>query len=154
MSDTTQFNNSDLIEQILTEHDSIPEINCVLIENRTFLQERKNSKTSLIRFQNALKAMPKIIDEQGKVRRPTSKGWVLKISNPFKTHTGHSVNEIENTKNLPLLKLLTRVRNEAAEIVKSVIDLPEISESDYEQLKKDFDSRIAALFQAEMNHDN
>jgi hypothetical protein len=106
-------------------------------------------------LQKALKAMPKIIDEQGQAREPNSKGWMLnKINKPFKKNTGHSVDEIDNTKNLSLVKLLTRLRNAAAEILESVIDLPEMNALGYEQLKQEFDMRIEALFQAEMNHDN
>jgi hypothetical protein len=144
-----------LIEKILEEHDSHPEINRVLTNNLTFQCERESSKSSLVRLQKALKAMPKIIDEQGQAREPNSKGWMLnKINKPFKKNTGHSVDEIDNTKNLSLVKLLTRLRNAAAEILESVIDLPEMNALGYEQLKQEFDMRIEALFQAEMNHDN
>jgi hypothetical protein len=108
---------------------------------------------SLVRLQKALKAMPKIIDERGQARRPTSSGWVLKVNKQFIKHTGHSVDEIDNTKNLSLVKQLTRLRNEAAEILESVSDLPEMSKSRYGQLKQEFDVRIEALFQAEMNYD-
>lgn len=154
MSDATQFNQN-LIEQILKEHDSYPEINRVLTNNLAFQCERENSKISLIRLQKALKAMPKIIDEQGQARKPNSKGWMLnKVNNPFNKHTGQSVDEIKNTKNLSLLKLLTRLRNKAAEILESVIDLPEISESHYKKLKQEFDLQIETLFQVEINHDN
>jgi hypothetical protein len=154
MSDATKFNQN-LIEQILKEHDSHPEIKRVLTNNLTFQCERESSKSSLVRLQKALKAMPKIIDEQGQAREPNSKGWMLnKINKPFKKNTGHSVDEIDNTKNLSLVKLLTRLRNAAAEILESVIDLPEMNALGYEQLKQEFDMRIEALFQAEMNHDN
>lgn len=97
--------------------------------------------------------MPEIIDEQGQARAANSKGWMLKINKPFKKHTGHSVDEIDDTKNLLFLKLLTRLRNKAAEFLESVIDLPEIRESHYKQLKQEFDLKIETLFQAEMNHD-
>ena len=152
MLDATQ-NNPNLIEQILKEHDSHPEINRVLANNLAFQCERENSKISLVRLKNALKSMPKVIDKQGKARKPNSKGWMLKISNLFQKYTGHSVDEIDNTKNVALVKLLTRIRHAAAEILESVIDLPEISESRYKQLKQEFDLRIESLFQAEMNHD-
>jgi hypothetical protein len=152
MLDATQFNQN-LIEQILKEHDSHPEINRVLTNNLAFQYERENSKISLIRFQNTLKAMPKIIDEQGQAREPNSKGWTLKVNKQFKKQTGQSVDEIDNIKNLSFVKLLTRLRNEAAEILESVIALPEIRESHYRQLKQEFDLRIEALFQLEMNHD-
>jgi hypothetical protein len=154
MPDTTL----NFFEKILKEHDSHPEISCVLLQNQTFQQECENAKNSLTRFKNTLKAMPPIIDEHGvnngKERKPTHGGWIIKFNKQFKKHTELSVDEIVQTKNLPLLKLLTQVRNEAAEILKSVTDLAQISESDYEQLKKDFDVRIAALLQAEMNNDN
>lgn len=153
MLDATQFNQN-LIEQILKEHDSRPEINCVLTKNRAFQFERENSKISLIRFQNAVKAMPKIIDEQGQAREPNRKGWVIKFNKQFQKNTGHGVDEIDDTKNILLVKLFTQLRNEAAEILESVGDIPEISESRYKQLKQKFDVRIKALFQAEMNHDN
>ena len=61
---------------------------------------------------------------------------------------------MDKTKNVALVKLLNRLRDEAAEILESVIDLPEISESRYKQLKQEFDLRIESLFQAKMNHDN
>ena len=96
MSDTTTITQH-LIEKILKEHDSRPEINCVLTQNYAFQYERESSKISLVRLQNALKAMPKIIDEQGHARRPTSSGWVLKANKQFIKHTGHSVDEIDNT---------------------------------------------------------
>jgi hypothetical protein len=150
MSDTTL----NFFEKMLKEHDSLPEISCVLLQNQTFQQECENAKNSLTRFKNTLKAIPTIIDKHGQERKPRNNGWIIKFNKQFKKHTRFSVNQIVQTKNLPLLKLLTQVRNEAAEILESVIDLPEISESDYEQLKKDFDVRIAALLQAEMNHDN
>lgn len=150
MPDTTL----NFFEKILKEHDSLPEISCVLLENRTFQQECENATSSLTRFKNALKAIPIIINEHGKERKPKHGGWIIKFNKQFKKHTELSVDEIVQTKNLPLLKLLTQVRNEAAEILESVTDLAQISESDYEQLKKDFDVRIAALLQAEMNNDN
>ncbi len=152
MSDATQFNKN-LFEQILEEHDLYPEINRVLTNNLAFQCEREHSKISLIRLQKALNAMPKIIDELGQARKPNSKGWILKVNKPFKKHTGQSVDEIDNVKNLSFVKLLTLLRNEAAEILESVIDLPEMSKSRYGQLKQEFDLRIEALFQLEMNHD-
>lgn len=152
MSDTTNCTQH-LIEQILKQHDSYHEIKRVLTNNLAFKLERESSNIGLVRFKNALKAMPTIIDEQEQAREPNRKGWVLKISSTFKQHTGFSVGEIDYTKNLRLLKLLTQVRNKAAEILESVSDLVQISKSDYEQLKKDFDLQIQALLEAGISHD-